>query len=270
MMVSSLENNIISGLLLVVAVLLFALGVRNASFVGVAIPLSMFLSFSIIQMLGMTMNMIVLFSLILALGMLVDNAVVIVENIFRFREEGYDQKTAAKLATGEVAMPVIAATGTTLAAFAPMLFWPGMIGEFMSYLPLTLIITLSSSLFVGLIINPTLCSLFMRLPDEPRVHLTKQFRYGLWGAFGLFLAVWLIVQPLTAFLLGLTAVFLWQFNQRLLQPAGDWVQRKGVPRILAQYERTLRRALRHRWKICLLYTSPSPRDRTRSRMPSSA
>ncbi|MDX1389897.1 MAG: efflux RND transporter permease subunit, partial [Acidobacteriota bacterium] len=245
----SLENNIISGLLLVVAVLLFALGVRNASFVGIAIPLSMFLSFSIIQLLGMTMNMIVLFSLILALGMLVDNAVVIVENIYRFREEGYDQKTAAKLATGEVAMPVIAATATTLAAFAPMLFWPGMIGEFMSYLPLTLIITLSSSLFVGLVINPTICSLFMRLPDEPRVHLTKQFRYALWAVFGLFLVVWLVVQPLTAFLLGLTAVALWQFNRRVLQPAGGWVQDVGVPRVLVHYERSLRWALRHRWPI---------------------
>jgi multidrug efflux pump subunit AcrB len=248
-MVSSLENNIISGLLLVVAVLLFALGVRNASFVGVAIPLSMFLSFSVIQMLGMTMNMIVLFSLILALGMLVDNAIVIVENIFRFREAGYDQKTAAKLATGEVAMPVIAATGTTLAAFAPMLFWPGIIGEFMRYLPLTLIITLSSSLFVGLIVNPTLCSLFMRLPEEPRVHLTRQFRYALWGGFALFLLLWLIVQPLTAVLLGLTAVGLWYFNRRLLQPAGRWVQDTGVPRVLARYERALRWALAHRWTV---------------------
>ncbi|MFW6085085.1 MAG: efflux RND transporter permease subunit, partial [Gemmatimonadota bacterium] len=233
----------------VVAVLLFALGVRNASFVGIAIPLSMFLSFSVIQLLGMTMNMIVLFSLILALGMLVDNAVVVVENIYRYREEGYDQKTAAKLATGEVAMPVIAATATTLAAFAPLLFWPGMIGEFMSYLPLTLIVTLSSSLFVGLVVNPTLCSLFMRLPEEPRVHLTKQFRRGLWGAFGLFLLLWLIFQPLTAFLLGLTAVLLWQFNRRLLQPAGDWVQEEGLPRLLTHYERVLRRALQHRWKV---------------------
>jgi multidrug efflux pump subunit AcrB len=247
MIVTSLENNIISGLLLVVAVLLFALGVRNASFVGVAIPLSMFLSFSIIQLLGMTMNMIVLFSLILALGMLVDNAVVIVENVYRFREEGFDQKTAAKLATAEVAMPVIAATGTTLAAFAPLLFWPGMIGEFMRYLPLTLIITLTSSLFVGLIINPTLCSLFMRLPEEPRVKLTRQFRLGLWAAFGLFLLAWLIVQPLTSVLFGLTAVALWQLNRRLLQPAGSWVQERGMPRVLVRYEKGLRWALGHRW-----------------------
>ncbi|MGI9038586.1 MAG: efflux RND transporter permease subunit, partial [Gemmatimonadota bacterium] len=248
-MVSSLENSIISGLILVVAVLLFALGARTASFVGVAIPLSMFLSFSVIQLLGMTMNMIVLFSLILALGMLVDNAIVIVENIYRYREEGYDQKTAAKLATGEVAMPVMAATATTLAAFAPMLFWPGMIGSFMSYLPKTLIITLTSSLFVGLIINPTLCSLFMRLPGEPKVGLTRQFKLVLWGAFALFLLLWVIFQPLTAVMLVLTAVALWFFNRRVLGPAGSWVQGVAVPRTLTRYERALRWSLGHRWWI---------------------
>lgn len=248
-MVSSLENNIISGLILVVIVLLFALGVRNASFVGVAIPLSMFLSFSIIQLLGMSMNMIVLFSLILALGMLVDNAVVIVENIYRYREQGFEAHTAAKLATGEVSMPVIAATATTLAAFAPMLFWPGMIGEFMSYLPRTLIITLSSSLFVGLIINPTLCSIFMRLPGEPRLVLTREFKLAAWGLVALFLILWLIFQPLTAFLLGLTVAALWWFNGRVLEPAGSWVRDTGMPRTLGRYERVLRWSLGHRWKV---------------------
>lgn len=249
MMVSSLENNIISGLILVVTVLLFSLGVRNASFVGVAIPLSMFLSFSVIQMLGMTMNMIVLFSLILALGMLVDNAVVIVENIYRYREHGYDAPTAAKLATGEVSMPVIAATATTLAAFAPMLFWPGMIGEFMSFLPRTLIITLSSSLFVGLIINPTLCSIFMRLPGEPRVMLTREFRFALWGLFALFLILWLIIQPLTAILLGLTALGLWWLNHHVLEPVGSWVRDTSMPITLSRYERVLRWSLGHRWRV---------------------
>jgi len=248
-MVSSLENNIISGLILVVTVLLFVLGVRNASFVGVAIPLSMFLSFSVIQMLGMTMNMIVLFSLILALGMLVDNAVVIVENIYRYREQGYDAPTAAKLATGEVSMPVIAATATTLAAFAPMLFWPGMIGEFMSYLPRTLIITLTSSLFVGLIINPTLCSIFMRLPGEPRVVLTREFKFALWALFAVFLILWLIFQPLTAILIGLTTVGLWWLNRHVLEPVGSWVRDIGMPDTTGRYEWLLRWSLGHRWKV---------------------
>jgi multidrug efflux pump subunit AcrB len=197
-MVSSLENNIISGLILVVAVLLFVLGIRTASFVGVAIPLSMLLSFSVIQMSGMTMNFIVLFSLILALGMLVDNAIVVVENLYRFRERGYDRKEAAKLATGEVAMPVIAATATTLAAFTPLAFWPGMVGEFMRYLPLTLIITLSSSLLVAVVINPTLCSLFMRPEGEKGPGLTREMKWAVMIAAGLTFLVAASFRPLAA------------------------------------------------------------------------
>jgi multidrug efflux pump len=122
LMVSSLENNIISGLILILAVLLFFLGLRTAAFVAVAIPTSMLLSFVVLALLGITMNMVVLFSLILALGMLVDNAIVIVENIYRFIEEGWSPGMAARKATGEVAMPVIAATATTLAAFTPLMF----------------------------------------------------------------------------------------------------------------------------------------------------
>ena len=246
-MVSSLENNIISGLILVVAVLLFALGLRNASFVGVAIPLSMFLSFSVIQLLGMTMNMVVLFSLILALGMLVDNAIVVVENIYRFREEGFEKTAAAKYATAEVAMPVIAATVTTLAAFAPLLVWPGIVGEFMSYLPKTLMITLSSSLFVGLVINPTLCSLFMRLEDEPRMHLTREAKLTVWGLLGVFLIAIGIRNPVTAVLLVLTGAGLWWLNGRVLEPIGKWVREVSQPRVLREYERVLRWSMRRRF-----------------------
>ncbi len=156
MMVSSLENNIISGLILIIAVLLFFLGLTNSAFVAVAIPGSMLLSFILLRAIGSTLNMVTLFALILALGMLVDNAIVVVENIYRYMEQGWERSLAAKKATGEVAMPVIAATATTLAAFAPMLFWPGTTGEFMAYLPSTLIITLSSSLFMALVIIPAL------------------------------------------------------------------------------------------------------------------
>ena len=137
-MVSSLENNILSGLILIVGVLLFFLGLGNSIFVAISIPASMFLSFIVLKTMGISMNMVVLFSLILALGMLVDNAIVVVENIYRFLEEGWDRVQAAKKATGEVAVPVIAATATTLAAFAPLLFWPGEVGSFMGYLPKTL------------------------------------------------------------------------------------------------------------------------------------
>ncbi len=167
-MVNELENNVISGLLLVVACLMAFVGLRNSFFVGVAIPFSMLLAFLAIGAIGYTLNMMVLFSLILMLGMLVDNAVVIVENIYRHREMGESGKEAALRATREVASPVIASTITTLCAFSPLLVWPGMIGSFMSYLPVTVIIGLSASLLVALIINPTLCAHLMRAPKAVR------------------------------------------------------------------------------------------------------
>jgi multidrug efflux pump subunit AcrB len=162
-MVADLENNILSGLVLVVFVILFAMGIRNAVLVSLAIPFSMLLSFTVLYTLGITLNMVVLFSLTLALGMLVDNAIVIVENIYRYAEQGVPRVEAAKKATSEVAYAVIGSTLTTLAAFSPMLFWPGIMGEFMSYLPLTLIVTLSSSLFVAMVINPALAAIFMQV-----------------------------------------------------------------------------------------------------------
>ncbi len=162
LMVEDLENNILSGLVLVLIVIFLTMGIRNAILVSAAIPISMLLSFTVLQIMGITLNKVVLFSLTLALGMLVDNAIVIIENIYRFMEQGAGRVEAAMKATGEVAYPVIGSTLTTLAAFSPMLFWPGVMGDFMGYLPLTLIVTLSSSLFVALVINPALASLFMR------------------------------------------------------------------------------------------------------------
>lgn len=158
----SLENNIISGLVLVVIVLFLVMGVRNAFLVGIAIPMSILLSFLVIALLGLTINMVILFGLILAVGMLVDNAIVIVENIFRHHQEGLEINEAARVGTAEVGGPVIASTITTLCAFLPLLRWPGIVGEFMSYLPKTVMLTLSASLFVALIFNPTVCSRYMR------------------------------------------------------------------------------------------------------------
>jgi multidrug efflux pump len=167
-MVADLNNNILTGLILVVAVLFFTMGFRNAVIVAMAIPFSMLITYTALLAMGITLNMVVLFSLILALGMLVDNAIVIVENIFRFMEQGIDRTEAAMRATSEVAMPVIGSTLTTLVAFAPMMWWPGIMGEFMKYLPLTLIITLSASLFVALVINPALAALFMKSSTKAR------------------------------------------------------------------------------------------------------
>lgn len=162
-MVADLENSIILGVILVVGVLYFFLGFRNALFVGVAIPLSMFLSFTILSFLGVTLNTMVLFSLVIALGMLVDNGIVVVENVYRLMDEGVPRIQAAKQGVGEVAMPIIASTATTLAAFLPLVLWDGIIGKFMQWLPITLIIVLSSSLFVALVINPMLISLYMKV-----------------------------------------------------------------------------------------------------------
>lgn len=161
--VENLENSIISGIILVVIVLLFFLGLRNSTFVGVAIPLSMLMGFLLLTTLGYTLNMVVLFALILALGMLVDNGIVVVENIYRYRQNGFSADDAAKYGTGEVAWPIIASTATTLAAFMPLAFWPGLMGSFMKYLPITLIVVLSSSLFIALVINPVLCAKLMRV-----------------------------------------------------------------------------------------------------------
>ncbi|MCF8435621.1 MAG: efflux RND transporter permease subunit [Ignavibacteriales bacterium] len=170
--VRNLENNIFSGLVLVLIVLFSLLGLRNAFFVAIAIPLSMLISFVVFSAMNITLNFIVLFSLVLALGMLVDNAIVIIENIYKFLEEGNGLIKSAKLASAEVAWPITTSTLTTLIAFAPLLFWPGVVGDFMWYLPVTLIITLSSSLFVALVINPVVASKFMKLSHRDHKPVT--------------------------------------------------------------------------------------------------
>ncbi|MDH3799265.1 MAG: efflux RND transporter permease subunit, partial [Desulfobacterales bacterium] len=182
LMVSDLENNIISGLILVLAVIFFFIGGQSAIFVALAIPYSMFITFSLLTGFNVTLNMVVLFSLILALGMLVDNGIVIVENIYRHMQQGESRQEAAAIGTDQVAWPVITSTLTTLGAFSPMLFWPGIMGEFMGYLPMTLIMALSASLFVALVINPVLSARYQKIktnkPAKKRASrepLIKQF-----------------------------------------------------------------------------------------------
>jgi len=181
MMITELENNVASGFLLVIIVLFIFMGMRNSLFVAVAIPLSMLIAFAFMSFAGTTLNMIVLFSLVLAVGMLVDNAIVIVENIYRNRGLGLTRVEAARRGAAEVAWPVITSTLTTCAAFSPLLFWPDMMGQFMGFLPRTLIIVLSASLFVALVINPALCSALItsplkkkadsgEMPEEEKTH----------------------------------------------------------------------------------------------------
>jgi CzcA family heavy metal efflux pump len=163
LLVADLENNILSGLILVLAVIFVFIGGQSAIFVALAIPYSMFITFSLLTGFNVTLNMVVLFSLILALGMLVDNGIVIVENIYRHMQQGKSRQEAAQIATDQVAWPVITSTLTTLGAFSPMLFWPGIMGEFMGYLPQTLIMALSASLFVALVINPVLSARYQKV-----------------------------------------------------------------------------------------------------------
>ena len=165
--VSDLVNNIIFGVLLVVTVLMFFLGFRNSLFVGFAIPMSMFMSFMILSILGYTMNTMVLFGLVMGLGMLVDNGIVVVENVYRLMEkEGMSRIQAAKVGIGEIASPIIVSTATTIAAFVPLGAWPGLMGEFMIYFPITLSVVLGSSLIVALFFNSMLVSRFMEISER--------------------------------------------------------------------------------------------------------
>ncbi len=165
MIVNDLDNNIFTGFILIIIVIFVSLGLRNSFFVAIAVPFSLLISFTVLAIMDIRLNFVVLFSLILSLGMLVDNAIVIVENIYRHRQEGYGKVEAAMKGTGEVAWPVITSTLTTICAFAPLLFWPGIMGEFMGYLPRTVIVTLLSSLFVALVISPALCAAFMKVKE---------------------------------------------------------------------------------------------------------
>ena len=177
--VSDLVNNIIFGVILVVIVLMFFLGFRNALFVGFAIPMSMFMSFMILSFMGYTMNTMVLFGLVMGLGMLVDNGIVVVENVYRLMEkEGMDRVDAAKAGIGEIASPIIVSTATTIAAFVPLGAWPGLMGEFMIYFPITLSVVLGSSLIVALFFNSMLVSRFMEI-DEHEISKKSLYRVSL-------------------------------------------------------------------------------------------
>ena len=247
-MVSDLENSIILGVILVVVVLLFFLGIRNALFVGIAIPLSMFISFILLNMMGVTLNMMVLFSLVLALGMLVDNGIVLVENVYRLMDEGYSKIDAAKFGVGEVAMPIIASTATTLAAFLPLAFWTGMMGEFMKFLPITLIIVLGSSLFVALVINPMLTSVYMKIKEDD-VDFKKLLKYSL---IFIVIGILFVIGGITTKLKFLNAIglllilagILRIITTKFLTPATIWFQQKLLPLMENVYEKNLKIALK--------------------------
>jgi multidrug efflux pump len=252
--VDELENSIIFGILLVVGVLMFFLGLRNAIFVGIAIPMSMLLSFIVLSSMGYTLNMMVLFSLVLALGMLVDNGIVVIENTHRLMSEGQSPVRAAKNGIGEVAMPIIASTATTVAVFIPLIFWPGIMGEFMKFLPITLMVVLGSSLFVGLIINPMLASRYMRVTqDGPTRFLTFTVGPIMTGVGLLFSLLGHFGETRFLFTLGnlMLAFGLFGFlNHYVLFPASVRFQTVTMPRLEDRYRTFLMWALqgkRPRW-----------------------
>lgn len=232
-MVSNLENSIIFGIVLVIGVLLFFIGVRNSFFVGVAIPMSMLMSFIILNSMGITLNTMVLFSLVLALGMLVDNGIVVVENVQRLMEEGVEPFTAARKGVGEIAWPIIASTATTVAAFIPLAMWPGIMGEFMQYLPLTLIIVLSSSLFVALVVNPVMTAMWMKI-GKPEL---KKKRTNIQGT--IFVVLGLILIPASTVWSNVSiTIGVWIFSVAyLLNPGAEKFQHKILPKLEAFYER---------------------------------
>jgi multidrug efflux pump len=164
--VNELQNHIILGVILVILLLSFFLGIRNSLFISTAIPFSMAIGFLVLEIMGVTLNMVVLFSLIIALGMLVDDGIVVVENIYRHLQMGKTRIQAAIDGTKEVAVPVTTATVTTVVAFLPIIFMPGIMGQFMKYLPITVMVTLTGSLFVAFIFNPVFASLFMNAQEK--------------------------------------------------------------------------------------------------------
>ena len=242
--VSNLFNTVIMGFLFVVLVLMFIMGVENAIYVGLAIPLSSLIAFAVMPSLGFSINIVVLFALILGLGIVVDNAIVIVENIYRYvNEKDYDKVEAAKRAAGEIALPVITGTLTTIAPFVPLLFWGGIIGKFMVYLPITMILTLVASLIVALIMNPVFAASFMEKEDGNGGNGEHDGDHtGLWIGGGIFAALagifylfgnWFIAN-LLIFLFGL-----YLLEQFVLKPLIAKFNKSVLPRIQDNYKQAI-------------------------------
>ena len=241
--VDDLVNNIIFGIILVVTVLMFFLGFKNALFVGFAIPMSMFMSLMILEMLGYTLNTMVLFGLIMGLGMLVDNGIVVVENVYRLMdEEGLSRKEAAKKGIGEIAFPIIISTATTVAAFIPLGLWPGVMGQFMIILPITLSIVLGSSLFVAIFFNSVLVSQFMTTEDID-MPLNKIIKLtSIITLIGLFIAIFGGAYSTLGVLMVTTAILLWIYRL-FLRKMANYFQINILTKLEKYYEKALKKAL---------------------------
>ncbi|MEZ4969881.1 MAG: efflux RND transporter permease subunit [Flavobacteriaceae bacterium] len=241
--VDDLVNNIIFGIILVVGVLMFFLGFRNALFVGFAIPMSMFMSFMILSLLGYTLNTMILFGMIMGLGMLVDNGIVVVENVYRLMDEGMPRIEAAKKGIGEIAVPIIISTATTVAAFVPLGLWPGIFGQFMIYFPITLSVVLGSSLFVAIFMNSMLVSSFMEI-GEKELTVKQLIRLSLiLGGFGLLILIFGGAVKGLGTVMIVTACMFWIYKYFLKRWALNF-QRNTMSRFENWYEKRLVHALR--------------------------
>ena len=177
-LLGDLQNHVMIAVILVFIVILYALSGRASLLIGLAIPSSFLIGILLLAMMGYTINMIVLFSLILAVGMLVDDAIIVTEFAERRMSEGMPKAEAFALAAKRMAGPVIAATMTRIAAFSPLLFWPGIIGDFMKYMPITLIVTLSASMLYALVFAPTLGAIFAKAPEHHEDEQSRRLVHG--------------------------------------------------------------------------------------------
>jgi multidrug efflux pump len=249
---NELINTIVIGFILVLIVLMFFMGVSNAFFVALSVPLSVFMAFLFLPLADMivgttvTLNFIVLFALLFGLGIIVDDAIVVIENTHRLYNNGQMPiKRAAKMAAGEVFVPVLSGTVTTLAPFVPLLFWPGIIGKFMVYLPTMLILTLTASLIVAFVMNPVFATTFMRPeyypPKEPKKALFRKKWF--WAFVGAGLLLHLVGWPgLANFILLLVLLII--FNRYILNGVIHRFQNKFLPRLMNRYEQSLKWALK--------------------------
>jgi multidrug efflux pump len=242
--VKELNNTIIIGFILVTIVLMFFMGLVNAIFVGFSVPLSMAIAYIFLPWIGFTMNMLVMFAFIFALGIVVDDAIVVIENTHRIhRKTKMDISHSAKFAAGEVFVPILSGTLTTLAPFFPLAFWPGVVGNFMVFIPITLIITLFASLIVAYIFNPVFAVDFMKHDDEDHpVDLPKLYKITgaiLLGALPFYL---FHVPGMANFLVFIGISFLLHnlYGYKVLRK----FQSQAIPAMMRKYENLLK------WVLC--------------------
>jgi multidrug efflux pump len=243
-----LINTIIIGFILVTIILMFFMGTTNAIFVAMSVPLSMCMAFIFLDTMDFTLNMIVLFAFLLALGIVVDDAIVVIENTHRIYDNGkVPIVQAAKQACGEVFVPVLSGTITTLAPFVPLAFWKGVIGEFMFFLPITLIVTLTASLIVAYIINPIFAVDFMKPHDEEHDRQARSVTKGFWVTTAIFVLIALFGYSMNVGLGNfiVTMYILYCINRFVMQRVIKDFQEKKWPKFQNGYANLLTWSLRH-------------------------